>query len=159
MRDIRRKEKAITDENELKRILRETKYITIAMCSDNQPYLVTLSHGYDSQSDSIYFHCASAGKKVEILTKNPFIWGQAVNDLGYENGECNHHFESVHFKGKVTFLTNMDDKKQALSIMIDQLETIPELKEKVKIEQIKDKSVQKVTIGKIKISEKRGKKG
>ncbi|MHA2174717.1 MAG: pyridoxamine 5'-phosphate oxidase family protein [Candidatus Hodarchaeales archaeon] len=159
MRDIRRKEKAITDENELKRILRETKYITIAMCSDNQPYLVTLSHGYDSQSDSIYFHCASAGKKIEILAKNSLIYGQVVNDLGYANGECTHHYESVHFIGKVEFLTNTDVKKQALSIMIDQLETIPELKEKVKVEQIKDKSVQKVTIGKIKISEKRGKKG
>ena len=159
MRDIRRKEKAITNENELVQILQSTKYITIAMCTDNIPYLVTLSHGYDPETDTIYFHCASKGKKIELLTQNPLILGQAINDLGYANGECNHHYESVHFKGKVDFLTDFNQKKIALSTMIDQLEKIPELNEKVKFDQLKEKSIQNVTIGRIKIYDKKGKRG
>lgn len=159
MRDIRRKEKAITDENELVEILQNTKYITIAMCKNNNPYLVTISHGYDPEAGVIYFHCASKGKKMEILSQNPFIYGQAINDLGYANGECDHHYESVHFKGKVEFITDLHEKKKALSLMIEQLEKIPELNEKVKLEQLKDKSIQKVIIGRIKVLEKRGKKG
>jgi nitroimidazol reductase NimA-like FMN-containing flavoprotein (pyridoxamine 5'-phosphate oxidase superfamily) len=159
MRDIRRKEKAITEEKQLIQILQNTKYITIAMCRNNNPYLVTISHGYDSEAEAIYFHCASKGKKMEILAQNPFIYGQAINDLGYANGECDHHYESVHFKGKVNFITDLHEKKKALSVMIEQLETTPELNEKVKLEHLKDKSIQKVTIGRIKVLDKRGKKG
>ena len=47
MRNIRRTEKAITDENEMKQILQKAQYITLAMSKDNQPYLATLSHGYE----------------------------------------------------------------------------------------------------------------
>ena len=54
MRDIRRKEKAITDDAEIKKILLETKYITLAMCYDNSPYLVTLSHGYDPENNVLF---------------------------------------------------------------------------------------------------------
>jgi len=37
------------------------------MCSDNEPYLATLSHGYDEEKTCIYFHFAPEGKKIEIL--------------------------------------------------------------------------------------------
>ena len=47
MMTLRRKEKEIKDKDAMIAILEEAKYITIAMCKDNEPYLVTLSHGYD----------------------------------------------------------------------------------------------------------------
>ena len=56
MRGIRRKEKAITDVDEMKEILLKAKYVTLAMSKENQPYLVTLSHGYDPEEDVIFFH-------------------------------------------------------------------------------------------------------
>ena len=49
MRGMRRKEKAIESIEEMKYILQTVKHITIAMCEDNIPYLVTLSHGYDPE--------------------------------------------------------------------------------------------------------------
>ena len=69
MRDIRKKEKAIESESEMRSILGKARYITIAMCEDNEPYLVTLSHGYDASQNCLYFHCADKGKKIDI---NPF---------------------------------------------------------------------------------------
>ena len=47
MKSIRRKEKEITDENEMLAVILSAKYIIIAMCKENVPYLATLSHGYD----------------------------------------------------------------------------------------------------------------
>jgi uncharacterized protein len=64
MYEIRRQEKAITNTDGMKKILQQTKYITIAMSNNNEPYLVTLSHGYDLERNIIYFHCASEGKKL-----------------------------------------------------------------------------------------------
>ncbi len=159
MRDIRRKEKTITDETEIKSILLETKYITLAMCYDNSPYLVTLSHGYDPIDNVIFFHCASEGKKIDLLQNTEKIWGQAFIDKGYAVGECDHHYESVHFQGEVYFISDIMDKRKALTIMIDQLEEDPDMREKVKKKQLLETALKRVTIGKIIIHEISGKKG
>jgi len=44
---VRRKDREITDPNELRQVLKTTTYVTVALCMDNEPYLVSLSHGYD----------------------------------------------------------------------------------------------------------------
>ena len=75
MKSMRRKEKEIQDKSEIIKILKITKYLTIAMCKDKVPYLVTLTHGYDSKKNVIYFHCAKKGKKIDILKENNVVWG------------------------------------------------------------------------------------
>ncbi len=155
MKGIRRKEKAIESEEEMIAILETSKYITIAMCQDNIPYLVTLSHGYDREGNCIFFHCAREGKKVDILTENSNIWGQAIIDHGYAEGACDHLYATTQFKGKVSFIEDMKEKEHALRIMINSLEPHPEL---VLEEQITEKSVQRVHIGRIDIEFMSGKK-
>jgi len=66
---MRRKEKEITDKEEMINILENAEYITIAMSRNNEPYLVTLSHGYDRNQNCIYFHCAKEGKKIDFLNE------------------------------------------------------------------------------------------
>jgi len=125
MREIRRKEKAITERNEMVEILESVQYVTIAMCADNLPYLVTLSHGYDRERHCIYFHCAKEGKKIDILNSNGVVWGQALLDKGYVQGACDHLFATVQFKGSVTFIDNLAEKKYALRVMIEHLDDNP----------------------------------
>ena len=154
MRSIRRKEKEI-DVNECKKIIKKSKFITLAMCRNNMPYLVTLSHGYDSDKNFIYFHCANDGKKLEYFKANKNVWGQALIDQGYQQGKCNHYYESVHFKGEVEILTNFQEKKIALETMIDSLEEDPTI---VKTQQLTQKAIENVTIGKIRITGLSGKR-
>jgi len=66
---IRRKDREITINNQLKEALKTASYITIALCKNNEPYLVSLSHGYDEKKNCLYFHCANNGKKIEIKKK------------------------------------------------------------------------------------------
>ncbi|MFW9846812.1 MAG: pyridoxamine 5'-phosphate oxidase family protein [Candidatus Thorarchaeota archaeon] len=155
MRGIRRKEKAITDSNEMKSILEQAQYISVAMCLDNEPYLVTLSHGYERESNCIYFHCAREGKKIEILNQNSLVWGQAVIDKGYVQGACDHLYATTQFKGRVTFLEDAEEKEHALRVMIHMLEENPD---KVIADQINEKSIKRVNIGRIDIEYMSGKK-
>ena len=104
MKAIRRKEKEIIDKDEIIGILEKAKYITVAMCKEDEPYLVTLSHGYDKTQNCIYFHCAKEGKKIDYLKENITVWGQALIDKGYVQGACDHLYATVHFKGRVTFV-------------------------------------------------------
>ena len=155
VREMRRKEKAIEDIEEMKNILQTVKHITIAMCEDNVPYLVTLSHGYDPIEHRIYFHCASEGKKIDILKKNNIVWGQALIDEGYIQGSCDHLYATTQFKGKVTFIEDFEEKKAALQNLIKKLDSKPK---QVEEEQLTEKSINRVAIGKIDIEYMSGKK-
>ncbi|TFG32716.1 hypothetical protein EU528_02650 [Candidatus Thorarchaeota archaeon] len=155
MKEIRRKEKAIESKEEMISILEKAKYITIAMCQDDVPYLVTLSHGYDREKNCIYFHCAREGKKVDILSEHNTVWGQAIEDYGYIEGACDHLYATTQFKGQVVFIEDTQEKEHALRIMINSLESNPQA---VIDSQITEKSVQRVHIGRIDIAFMSGKK-
>jgi nitroimidazol reductase NimA-like FMN-containing flavoprotein (pyridoxamine 5'-phosphate oxidase superfamily) len=150
---MRRMDKQITDAEKMKEILESVKYVTVALCMDNTPYLVTLSHGYERKHNCIYFHCASEGKKIEFMKANDHVWGQALNDLGYAVSQCNHLFETVQFSGKVTFLNTLEEKREALECMIRHLEKDPE----PVIARIKNARLAGTTFGRIDIEHMTGK--
>ncbi|MCW4051689.1 MAG: pyridoxamine 5'-phosphate oxidase family protein [Candidatus Bathyarchaeota archaeon] len=123
---LRRKEQEIANVDAMKQVLGSTQYVTIALCRNNEPYLVTLSHGYDFKRNCIYFHCATEGKKLDYIRANNRVWGQAMIDEGFVEGECKQSYTSVQFLGKVVFPQNVDEKLEALTCMIRQLNKNPE---------------------------------
>jgi len=151
---VRRKDKEITDEAVMKKILKTTQYVTIAMARDDQPYLVSLSHGYDEENHRIYFHCAKEGKKLDYMKANSSVWGQVVIDGGYVHGECSHLFASVMFSGSVTFLEGKDERWRAISLMTRQLDDDAE----ALITNRKPESLDNTVIGRIDIDYMTGKK-
>jgi nitroimidazol reductase NimA-like FMN-containing flavoprotein (pyridoxamine 5'-phosphate oxidase superfamily) len=126
----RRPENAITNNTELLEIIRGQKYMTLAIAFENEPYLATMNYGYDTDSKCFYFHCAPTGRKVDYLKANPLVWGQIIEDRGYLMGDCNHSYRTVQFKGRVEFLTDPEEKRQALYLMITQLENEPKPEKK-----------------------------
>jgi nitroimidazol reductase NimA-like FMN-containing flavoprotein (pyridoxamine 5'-phosphate oxidase superfamily) len=153
MYHVRRKDKEITDPSAMKNVLKSTKCVTIALCKDNEPYLVTLTHGYDENRNCIYFHCAKEGKKIDYMKTSSKVWGQAFIDHGYVQGECDHHYTSVHFSGKVTFLEDLAEKKQAMECMMRHLER----KSEEMIAKLKPERFQSATIGRVDIDYMSGK--
>jgi uncharacterized protein len=152
---LRRKEQEIKDPAELKAILAKTSYVTVAMCRNDEPYLVTLSHGYDEEKNAVYFHCAFAGKKIDFLKANNRVWGQAFIDRGYVQGKCDHLFSSVQFGGRVSFVEEATEKRHALAVMIGQLEGDPE---KVMAAKVSDGTLANTCIGRIDIGFLSGKR-
>jgi nitroimidazol reductase NimA-like FMN-containing flavoprotein (pyridoxamine 5'-phosphate oxidase superfamily) len=150
---VRRKDREITDSDALKKVLKSTKYVTIALCMDNEPYLVSLSHGYDEAQNCSYFHCASEGKKLVYMQANNRVWGQAVQDYGVTD-ECDYAYASVHFQGKISLIDDLSEKRHAMEVMVRQLSANPE----TKLATIKPEKLAKTTIGRIDISHMTGKK-
>jgi nitroimidazol reductase NimA-like FMN-containing flavoprotein (pyridoxamine 5'-phosphate oxidase superfamily) len=144
---VKRKDKEITDIGALKRILRAAKYVTLALSKDNEPYLISLSHGYDEGRNCIYFHCAPYGKKLDYLRSNNLVWGQALLDYGYAEGKCDHFYASVHFRGKVAFIADLAEKRLALECMMRQLDRRPEeLLAGLDIERLKGTTICRIDI-------------
>lgn len=121
---MRRVEKEITEEKELIGILKNEKYATIAMCKENEAYLVTLSYGYDETKNALYFHCAKEGQKMDFIKSNPIVCGTVVEDNGYEDG-CGQTFRSVVFRGKMIILEEIQEKICGFDVLLNQLENDP----------------------------------
>ena len=151
---LRRAEKELRDPAELRKVLAGQRYLSIAMCRGNEPYLVSFNYAYDEARHCLYFHCASEGKKIDFLKENPLVWGQVIEDLGYLQNQCDHAYRTVHFSGRVELLGVLEDKKRALSFMIDRLENHPD---EMKRRLIADGKLEKVTVGRIIIEAMTGK--
>lgn len=141
---VRRKDREITDSDLLRNVLKSTKYVTIALCMKGEPYLVSLSHGYDEIRNCIYFHCASEGKKLVYSKANNKVWGQAVQDYGVTD-DCDYAYTSVHFSGKLFLIENLKEKQHAMEVMVRQLSPNPE----AKLSKIKPEKLGTTTIGRI----------
>jgi nitroimidazol reductase NimA-like FMN-containing flavoprotein (pyridoxamine 5'-phosphate oxidase superfamily) len=118
---MRRVEKEIKNK-EIIEILKNGKYSVISMSKENEPYLVTLSYGYDQALNALYFHCAKEGQKMDFIKSNPNICGTVIEDNGYEEG-CGQVFRSVVFRGKIKIIDELEEKKRGFDILINQLET------------------------------------
>jgi uncharacterized protein len=151
----RRPEKVIADEQEMLEIIDGQAVMTLAMCKDYEPYLVTVNYGYERDRRCFYFHCARVGKKMDYLKANPVVWGQVLEDNGYLDGECNHAFRTVQFRGRATLLHSDDEKRHALDVMIDHLESDPAtVKERFE----KPDAMAKVMLVRVDVEEMTGKK-
>jgi uncharacterized protein len=144
---VRRKDREITEPDEMHQVLKATKYVTIALCMKGEPYLVALSHGYDKTRNCLYFHCASEGKKLIYAKANPQVWGQAVLDFGVTQ-ECDYSYSSVHFSGKLSLISDLNEKKHALEVLIRQVSLDPE----AKLTKIKPEKLESTTMGRIDIN-------
>ena len=144
---VRRKDREITKSDEMQQVLKATKYVTIAFCMEGEPYLVALSHGYDQTRNCLYFHCASEGKKLIYAKANPKVWGQAVMDFGVTQ-ECDYAYSSVHFSGKLSLITDLNEKKHAMEVLILQVSLDPE----AKLAKLKPEKLEFVTMGRIDIN-------
>jgi len=149
---VRRKDREITDPAEMRQILKETKYVTVALCMQNEPYLVSLSHGYDETKSCLYFHCAPEGKKLIYAKANPTVWGQAVLDFGVTE-ECDYAYASVHFNGKLSLIGDLAEKRHAMEVLVRQVSLNPE----TKLAQLRPEKIGSITMGKIEINYMSGK--
>ena len=66
---MRRKDKEITDSKEIRQIIEDAVYCNVAMCQNNNPYVVPMNFGF--QEDCIYLHSVNEGWKIDILKENP----------------------------------------------------------------------------------------
>lgn len=123
---LQKKEREIQDRNELLRIIKKGKYLTIALCRNNEPYIVTLSYGYDERKNAFYFHSRRRGLKSEFMQENPSVCATIIEDKGYIMNECAHEFRSVIVRGDIYFVETLEEKKQGMDILLKHLEDNPD---------------------------------
>lgn len=122
---MRRKDREVNDMEDIKNILKECKTCHIAMVDDSLPYVIPLSFGYEIIDDelSLYFHSAKEGRKIDILHKNNSVCFEMCFEgepIFAKETPCNsgYYFSSLIGNGKVEFITDTDERRKALTLLM-----------------------------------------
>ena len=117
---MRRKEKEITNSEETEQILKEALICRLGLIDGKTPYIVPMNFGY--RDNSLYFHSAMTGRKIDILKKNPNLCfeidipGKTINSEKACNWSMS--FQSIMGEGKTQFIDKETDKINALNIIM-----------------------------------------
>jgi len=108
MNELRRKDRAITQE-EATTLLNSGEYGILSTVSESgEPYGIPLS--YCIIDNSIYFHCAVVGKKLEHFKHNNSVSFCVVGNTEILPDKFSTKYESIIVSGKIEEV--FDDEKQ-----------------------------------------------
>lgn len=115
-REVRRNKKQILSREVCEEILgKATSGVLSLLGDDDYPYGVPMS--YAVEGNSIYFHCAPVGHKVDALKKHDKASFTVIETDQVVPEEYTTYFRSVIVFGKVRFLEKDEDKRKALMLL------------------------------------------
>ena len=76
MEGMTKRERQITDQRWIDRILDTAKVLHLGLCVDNEPYVVPMNYGCTKENGKlvVYLHSALRGKKLDMIRKNPRVF-------------------------------------------------------------------------------------
>ena len=119
---MRRKEKEISDIDEIESIIRKSLVCRLGLADDGSPYIVPLCFGY--KDNSLYFHSAKEGRKIEILKRNNDVCFEFDDNLEVQTGKAacawGMKYRSVIGYGTATLIEDPEEKRKALDVIMAQ---------------------------------------
>ena len=115
-----RKDKEIRDIAAIEDIICRASVCRLALSENDHPYIVPLCFGY--KDNTLYFHSAGEGKKLDILRKNNNVCFEI--DVDYDvirvDKACKWglRYQSVIGFGKAVFVNDVESKRRAFDIIM-----------------------------------------
>ena len=125
MQGMTKRERQITDPDQIRRILDTAKVLHLGLSVDNEPYVVPLNYGYTMEDGKlvIYLHSAQRGKKLDMLRANPKVFFEMDCDRAPFEGQlpCQYGmvYSSVMGRGVAHIVEDVEEKKRAMSILMN----------------------------------------
>ena len=124
MQGMTKRERQITDLNQIKKILDTASVLHLGLAVDNEPYVVPMNYGYTMEGDklTIYLHGATRGKKLDMIRANPRVFFEMDCDRVPFEGEkpCQYGmvYSSVMGRGTARIVEDVEEKKKAMTILM-----------------------------------------
>jgi len=123
---MRRSEYQIKENEQIIGLLDECKIMRVAMIDKDIPYIVPINYAYELKDNvlSMYFHCATEGRKIDILKKNNNTCFELDGRFELVFGETacatSCKYASIIGSGKAEFINDIEGKNTALSLIMKQ---------------------------------------
>lgn len=120
---MRRKDREITDFDTIIRMIGECEILRLGLADGDFPYIVPVNFGFTVKGQKVifYIHGAMAGRKYELLSRNPrcsFEMDVPLElDCDAEKKEATMRYRSVMGKASVQFLEG-EEKLQAMNFIM-----------------------------------------
>ena len=124
MQGMTKRERQVTDENQIRSILDTAKVLHLGLAVDDEPYVVPMNYGYTMEDGKLvlYLHSALRGKKLDMIRRNPKVFFEMDCDLDPFEGEkpCQYGlaYSSVMGRGIATIVEDVEEKKKAMSVLM-----------------------------------------
>ncbi|MBQ5824576.1 MAG: pyridoxamine 5'-phosphate oxidase family protein [Clostridia bacterium] len=124
MNGLTGREKMITDEAEIVRILDESKIVHVGMVDGDEAYVVPMNYGYTLEDGklTIWLHGALRGKKLDIIRKNPKVFVEMECSLRPFDGDiaCRYglSYSSLMGRGTAEIVEDVEQKKLGLKALM-----------------------------------------
>lgn len=125
---MRRRDREITDRNEIIRLIDSAKVCRLGLSDDGMPYIVPMTYGYAEEDGRIvfYFHCAKKGRKMDVIAQNPRACVELDFDEEFEvfsgprSCEYGCTYASVIGFGRIAVVEDPAVKCRALTLIMKQ---------------------------------------
>ena len=121
---MRRKDREVTDQEEIQKIFDDCKVCRIGIVDEDGPYIVPMNYGYVKEEGKVilYFHGAREGKKIDLIRKNPNVWIELDYKHELEEGKLacqySYYYASIIGKGTASIIDNPKEKLKALNVIM-----------------------------------------
>ena len=124
MQGMTKRERQITDPEQIAHILDTGKVVHLGLAVDNEPYVVPMNYGYTMEDGklTLYLHSALRGKKLDMIRANPKVFFEIDCDRMPFEGRvpCQYGmvYSSIMGRGEAHLVEDVEQKKQAMSILM-----------------------------------------
>ena len=124
MQGMTKRERQVTDPQQIKEILDTAQVVHLGLCVDNEPYVVPMNYGYTMEEGklTLYLHSAVRGKKLDMIRSNPRVFFEMdCHRKPFEgNLPCQYglSYSSVMGRGTAHIVEDVEEKKKAMSILM-----------------------------------------
>ena len=120
---MRRKEREVKDIALIEEIISRCDICRVGFSDNGSPYIVPLNFGYKKGAPScLYFHCATKGRKIDIIKKNKRVCFELDTDHKLTTGDsaCDYSFlySSVMGTGEIFIVDNEDERQSGLNCLM-----------------------------------------
>lgn len=124
MNGMTRRERQITDIDEIIKILDNSKVLHLGMVDGDEPYVVPMNYGYTLEDGklTLWLHGARQGRKIDVMRANPKVFFEMECNLQPFEGEvaCKYglSYSSLMGRGIAEIIEDVETKKNALSFLM-----------------------------------------
>ena len=119
-----RRERQVTDINEIIKILDTAKVLHLGLSVKDEPYVVPMNYGYIMEDGklTVYLHGAKEGRKIDLMRANPKVFFELDCDIVPFEGKtaCNYGitYASVMGRGKAVIVEDTEEKIKGLQVLM-----------------------------------------